>query len=240
MTTAAFMTTAVAHICPPLANVGIFAAHWVITWAGFYLICFVVGFVLTLITFLVGNIHVLPGHWHLHLGHHGHVHVHHGHVHTGAGTHAGAQTTEIPIFNTFTIMAFLAWFGGTGYLLTHYGRVEVLLGFPVAVLGGIGGAAVIFYFMVRLMSFEGKHVVPDGDLVGAIGTVNVGIRDGGTGEITFVLGHTRRVSGARVDGSGPIDKGTEVVITRYEKGIAYVKPWEEFSGEETVESEARQ
>jgi len=237
MTTAAFVVFRVAHISLLLAYVA--AAHWVVTWAGFYLICFVVGFVLTLVTFLVGNIHVLPGHWHLHLGHHGHIHVPHGHAHTGADAGAGANTTEIPIFNTFTIMAFLAWFGGTGYLLTHYGRVEVLLGFPVAVFGGIGGAAVIFYFMLRLMSFEGKHVVPDGDLVGAIGTVNVGIRDGGTGEITFVLGHTRRVSGARVDGPGPIGKGTEVVITRYEKGIAYVKPWDEFSGEQLTESEAQ-
>src|ERR1051326_2079455 len=222
MTTAAFMTTAG-------------AAHWVVTWAGFYLICFVVGFALTLVTFLAGSMHMhFPGKWHLHLGHHGHVHVHHGHVHTGAGTHAGA-TTEIPVFNTFTIMAFLAWFGGTGYLLTHYGRVEVLLGFPVAVLGGIGGAAVIFYFMLKLMSFEGKHVVPDGDIVGAIGTLHLGIRDGGPGEVTFVLGPPRRVSGARADGNGAIERGTEVVITRYEKGIAYVKPWEELSGEEITD-----
>jgi hypothetical protein len=236
MTTVAFILL-VPHVRLLLAQVG--ATHWILTWAGFYLICFVVGFALTLITFLVGNLHFLPGHWHLHLGHHGHVHVHHGHLHTGSGTHP-ASTTELPIFNTFTVMAFLAWFGGTGYLLTHYGRVEVLLGFPIAVLGGIGGAAVIFYFMLKLMSFEGKHVVPDGDIVGAIGTVNIGIREGGTGEITFVLGHTRRVSGARADGAGPIDKGAEVVITRYEKGIAYVKPWQEFTGEESLESEVRQ
>jgi len=26
-----------------------------------------------------------------------------------------------------------------------------------------------------------------------------------------------------------LDKGTEVVIEKYEDGIAYVRPWEEFS-----------
>ena len=31
----------------------------------------------------------------------------------------------------------------------------------------------------------------------------------------------------------PIEKGSEVVISRYEKGIAYVKKWDEFSGKRT-------
>lgn len=206
------------------------AAHWAMTWAGFYLICFVVGFVLTLLSFLASTLQMhLPGTWHLHLGHHGHMHIHAGPAHAaGAGQGTG---TDLPVVNTFTILAFLAWFGGTGYLLTHYGRVEVLLGLPVAILGGIGGAAVIFLFMMKLMSFEGVDMVPDGDVVGSIARVIVSIREGGTGEVTFVLGKTRRVSGARRDGGGAVAKGTEAVITRYDKGIAYVKPWDEFSGE---------
>jgi hypothetical protein len=35
--------------------------------------------------------------------------------------------------------------------------------------------------------------------------------------------------GARTEDGSAIDKGAEVVISRYEKGIAYVKPWEEFT-----------
>ncbi len=38
------------------------------------------------------------------------------------------------------------------------------------------------------------------------------------------------------DGS-PILKGTEVEVTRYERGIAYVRPWSEMSGEENELSE---
>jgi hypothetical protein len=55
------------------------------------------------------------------------------------------------------------------------------------------------------------------------------IRENGTGEIIFSLAGARRCSGARSDDGKGIEKGAEVVIERYEKGIAYVKRWEEFS-----------
>jgi hypothetical protein len=42
---------------------------------------------------------------------------------------------------------------------------------------------------------------------------------------------TRRVAGARSENGAAIPKGAEVVVTRYEKGIAYVRPWEELMGE---------
>src|SRR5919197_5292954 len=84
------------------------------TWADFYLICFIVGFVLSLVSVLGGFFH-MPGlhhhahHGHLQLGHaHGHVHVHGAHAHTG--------TQQASFFNFSTLTAFLAWFGGVGYL----------------------------------------------------------------------------------------------------------------------------
>jgi hypothetical protein len=55
------------------------------------------------------------------------------------------------------------------------------------------------------------------------------IREGGTGEIIFPIGGVRRCAGARSDDGTPIERGAEVVIARYEKGIAYVKRWEEFT-----------
>jgi hypothetical protein len=64
---------------------------------------------------------------------------------------------------------------------------------------------------------------------GSIGTVSMPIRENGTGEIIFSLAGVRRCSGARCDDGKGIEKGTEVFIERYEKGIAYVKRWEEFS-----------
>jgi hypothetical protein len=54
------------------------------------------------------------------------------------------------------------------------------------------------------------------------------IRENGTGEIIFPLGGSRRCSGARSEDGALIEKGAEIVIARYEKGIAYVRRWEEF------------
>jgi hypothetical protein len=42
---------------------------------------------------------------------------------------------------------------------------------------------------------------------------------------------TRRSCGVRCEGGSPIAKGTEVVVTRYERGIAYVRTWDEISGQ---------
>src|SRR4051794_29187695 len=88
------------------------------TIADLYLICFVVGFLLSLLSFVFGNLHLHLPHFHFHMGHGGHVHVPHV-PHGTPGAH-GIGTAELPVINFGTITAFLAWFGGIGYLLTKY------------------------------------------------------------------------------------------------------------------------
>ena len=200
-----------------------------LTWATFYFACFVVGFALTLVSFLAGTAHMhLPARLHVpQIGHHAAGQSGAGMRLAGKAAHAG-----IPIINFSTLVAFLAWFGGTGYLLTHYGQAQVVVGLIVAVVGGLTGASIVFWFLVKLMSYEHPLDPADYDLVGVIARVNIPIRDnGGTGEVVYSLAGTRRASGARSDDASAISKGAEVVITRYERGIAYVKPWEEFAGE---------
>ncbi len=58
------------------------------------------------------------------------------------------------------------------------------------------------------------------------------IREGGTGELIYSQAGTRRVCGARSEDGSAILRGTEVVVTRYERGIAYVRPWSEIAGED--------
>jgi hypothetical protein len=80
---------------------------------------------------------------------------------------------------------------------------------------------------------EDENMDPaDYEMVGVLGRVCSSIRAGGTGEIIYTQMGTRRVCGARSDDGSAIAKGTEVVVTRYEKGIAYVRLWSEMSGEE--------
>lgn len=71
----------------------------------------------------------------------------------------------------------------------------------------------------------------DFEMVGVLGKLSVPIREGGTGELIYSQMGTRRVCGARSEEGGAIAKGTEVVVTRYDKGIAYVRLWSEMSGE---------
>ncbi|HKW25761.1 MAG TPA: hypothetical protein VJN48_08255 [Terriglobales bacterium] len=196
------------------------------TWENFYLVCFVLGFAFSVLSFLGGGMR-----WHLpfkwHLGHAG-PQVHAGpHVHVGHG--AGPQ---VSVFNFLTLTIFLAWFGGTGYLLTRYSTVWFLLGLGVAILSGIGGAAIIFAFLKALMASEHPMDPADYEMVGVLGKVTSPIRAGGTGEITYSQGGTRHAAGARSEDSSAIGKGSEVVVTRYEHGIAYVRRWEEMAGME--------
>ena len=106
------------------------------TWSDFYLICFLVGFGLSALAFLAGSVHLHLPHLHLHHG------VHMPSVRTGG-------RADLSFFNFGTIAAFLAWFGGTGYLLERYYAVWFVLALGIATLSGIGAAAVVFWFLAR-------------------------------------------------------------------------------------------
>ena len=64
-------------------------------------------------------------------------------------------------------------------------------------------------------------------MVGVLGRLSIPIRAGGTGELIYSQEGTRRVAGARSEDGVAIPKGSEVMVTRYEKGIAYVRKWED-------------
>jgi len=74
-------------------------------------------------------------------------------------------------------------------------------------------------------------------MTGVLGRTSVPIREGGTGEIIYSQAGTRRTCGARSENGNSIAKGSEVVVTRYEKGIAYVRLWTDMAGEEAESTE---
>jgi hypothetical protein len=67
---------------------------------------------------------------------------------------------------------------------------------------------------------------------GVLGRVSSRILAGGTGEIIYSQAGTRRACGARSEDGQPIPEDTEVVVTRYEKGIAYVRRWADLAGDD--------
>jgi membrane protein implicated in regulation of membrane protease activity len=187
------------------------------TWSDFYLICFALGFILSLLSFL-GSAHLHLPHIDFHIG--GHAHA----------PHAGGGAGEITPINFGTVSAFLAWFGGAGYLLTRFYSFWFLIAFGLACLSGLVGAALIFFFLAKVLIQKDEELNPaDYDMVGVLGTVSSGIRPSGTGELIFLQAGTRRATPARSEDGLEIGKGTEVVVTRYERGIAYVRPWEELT-----------
>jgi hypothetical protein len=208
------------------------------TWADFYLICFAVGFFFSLISFLAGGLR-----WHLHLPHFSHVHaplpsVGAGHGPQGTPSPAGKAvihnpTVHISPFNFVSAAAFLTWFGGAGYLLTRFSAVWFVTGLSLAICSGLAGGAIVFLFISRvLVSHEESMDPADYEMAGVLGRISVPIRENGTGEIVYSQAGTRRTCGARGENGIAIAQGVEVVVTRYEKGIAYVRLWTEISGEE--------
>jgi membrane protein implicated in regulation of membrane protease activity len=179
------------------------------SWESFYLGCFLVGFFLSLLSFLAGF---------------GFLHVPGVHAHTG---HGGGQNSPV---NFGTIAAFLAWFGGTGYLLTRFSNIWVFLALGVAFMSGLGGAAAVFWFLVKVLMADEQELDPaDYDMIGVLGQVSSPVLPGGTGEMIFSQAGARRAAAIRSENGEAIAKGDEVVVTRFEKGIAYVRRWEEIS-----------
>jgi len=187
------------------------------TWADVYLICFIVGFGLSLISAFGGFVHMPHGH-------HGHVHVGHAHGH-GHGTGA-----DISPFNFSTITAFLAWFGGVGYLLTKFSGIWLWLAFVLAIASGLIGASLVFLFLVKVLLVHDQALnAADYDMVGVLGHLTSSIRQGGTGEMSFSQAGVRRSSAARSEDGTPLERGVDVIVTRYDKGIAYVRRWDDFN-----------
>jgi hypothetical protein len=205
------------------------------TWADFYLICFLVGFGLSVLALMAGSVHLHLPHLHVHHG----LHIPHGGLSAGGGDVGAGEghgpKIGLPWFNFGTIAAFLAWFGGTGYLLQRFSGIWFGLALGVATFSGIGGAAIVFLFLAKvLMAREAELDPADYDMTGVLGKLSLPIRTGGTGELVYSQEGTRRVSAARSDDGRAIPRGAEVMVTRYEKGIAYVQPWEDALGEPEI------
>jgi len=161
------------------------------TWADFYLTCFAVGFLLSAISFIAGG---LRWHAHPHFPHAG------GHAHGNApGAHSGRDASVSP-FNFVSLTAFLAWFGGTGFLITRFSSIWFALGLLIALAAGFIGAAIVFFFLTRvLISREENMDAADYEMVGVLGRISMPIRENGTGEIIYSQAGTRRHSASYLE-----------------------------------------
>ena len=186
-----------------------------------FAVCFVAGLSLSVVSFVSGLEHVnvfdniFHGHRLLHMPRFGKM----------------ARTRSKSSFmNAAAITAFLTWFGGGGLLLERLTPWTLpLVGAGAAAIGVSGGA--LINGVIQALSRR-ESIAASLSMTGVIGKTVVAIREGdGTGEIVFTHAGTRRVAGARSESGRAIPKGTEVVVTRYERGIAYVAMWDELKEE---------
>ena len=157
------------------------------TWADFYLICFIVGFSFSFLSWLPGGMHL---HMHLHMHLPDWMHC----SHHGFGSHdAGGHGDQASFLNFPTIMTFLAWFGGIGFILTHVYAFWFVLTLSIALVAGFAGASLVFWFMAKVLMAHDSTMDPsEYRIVGTLATVKCAIRPGGTGEIgLFTGGHTQ-------------------------------------------------
>jgi len=192
-------------------------------WESFYLTCFIAGLLLTAASFVLGSHFHLPLHLHLPAGLH--LPASHGPI---QGPMHGPHGDGSSPFNLTVLLMFLTWFGGAGYLMTHSQHSVAAVALSVAGAAGLTGGTLMYLFMSRVfMANERPLREEDFEMVGVIGRVSNPIREAGTGELIYVQQGTRRSCGARSDDGLPIARGAEVVVMNYEKGIAYVRRFED-------------
>jgi hypothetical protein len=121
-------------------------------------------------------------------------------------------------------------------LLTRHSSLLATVIILLAVAAGLVGSAIIFWFIVKFLLTHDHALDPaDYARVGVLGRISSAIRQGGTGEIIFSQAGTRHTCGARSEDGEGLARGTEVIVTRYEHGIAYVRRWEEMADGHVVD-----
>lgn len=209
-----------------------------------FLGCFLFGAIFTLVTTLLGSL--APD---VELGAMGklgkvgklgklHVDVPHADAGTGPLVHAdggGLGTFFSGYFTLSSLVAFLTWFGAAGYILSKAMGWHLALIVPLAVVAGIAGGGIIAWVIAKIKEGDRPMDPADYKLEGTLARVSVSLPENGVGEIVFSLAGTTRCEAARADGGHRIPDGTEVVITRYERGIATVQPFQALLGQEQDE-----
>src|SRR5687768_17067712 len=129
------------------------------------------------------------------------------------------------VLNIPTIMAFLTWFGGAGYIFRQSMGWNGYVAGGLALISGVIGGGIMFGLLARVLwpMMSKPMTSADFSKPGTPARVVSSIREGGVGEIVYRKGGSRFTAGAKSADGSAVAKGAEVVILRYEKGLAYVQ-----------------
>lgn len=140
----------------------------------------------------------------------------------GADAHHGG----ISAFSPMVIAAFVAAFGGVGYVCTLIPATnKPFISAPLAAVGAIAFAATILAILRAVFGrSQGSSESKIANVVGTTATIITPISENGVGEIAYVHSGTRLTSAARSEDGKPISNGTPVVVSRVVGTQFYVRP----------------
>ncbi len=191
-----------------------------VDWDAIYLTCFGVGLVLSIVAFVGGFLHLHMGQFKLG------AHAGHGHGVMKGGPHG--HTSHLSPINGFTVVAFLCWFGGTGYLLSHGHVFTAAIVALLSAVSGTVGAAIVFWFLAKVLLPREHPLEPaDTPIIGVLGRVSSPVPPGGVGEMLYSQNGARRSMPITAEDGVAIGRNAEVVVLRYARGVAYVRRWDE-------------
>jgi membrane protein implicated in regulation of membrane protease activity len=197
-----------------------------------YLGCLVFGFVLALITTVLGEFmghadvggaghDVDMGH-DVDLGHVGDMSVH-GDMVT-AHTHTG-DATGASVFNTLTIMTFIASFGLSGLFAIWALKMQQVLSLAFATPMGVLLAAAQFLLYVNLfIKAQASSEATMADILGCEAEVITTIPGGHVGEIAYNIKGTRYNAPATSTDGEEIIRGTRVYVVNIKANTFVVRP----------------
>src|SRR5215469_151464 len=227
-----------------------------------FIACFLIGLLYFIVMALLGNL----GHGFVHgTAHHVGIVHHGGGIHT-TGTHTthavshgpahasghaasshstahdssqGQHQSFMSFVNPTSIMLFLFGFGFFGYLFHNTAHFVAALTLVLAGIGGIVIAVLLLIMLSRLFGdSEGATVQDVSDRTGLLGKVSLTIQENSLGEILYVSpgGMRKSIPARSIDGHR-LERGQEVVVVNYQRGIAEVDTWDHFISEEGTHSE---
>jgi hypothetical protein len=171
---------------------------------------------------------------------HSHAVAHPSHV-SQAAHHSGLFSSVWTFVNPTSIVLFLLGFGFFGYVFHNTANLALPFSLLLAAVGGVFIAAVILALLTRVFGDAEANTIQDvSDRTGLLGKVSMTIQENNIGEILYTSpgGMHKSIPARSIDGRR-VERGQEVVVLNYQRGIADVDTWEHFINEESnVETQA--
>ena len=173
------------------------------TWTTVYLVCFLLGFSLSAVSWLLGALH-------LHLPHVGHGHGGGAPAHSGHGGHSARAGHGASVHGGSPSLQLRDADGVSGVVrrrrvLAHAvcRRLARLPPSSLAIIVGGAGASAVFWFMAKVLWAPDENLDRDDyEMVGLLGVISSPIRAGGTGEVLFSqAGHDAAARAANEPGN---------------------------------------